>query len=83
MKVKESIKILKGSVAICRYVQEDPNQILYLIEHEGLPAWKRNKKGPWRAINIDLQDWVVFQRKKYLRDTAKFIKKSVNLIESR
>ena len=70
------IKIIKGASAICKYVEEDPKQILYLIEEENLPAWKRNQKGPWRALNIDLQEWVVFQRKKYLKDTPKYFGKN-------
>lgn len=66
------IQILRGADAICKFVEEDPKQILNLITNEGLPAWKRNEKGPWRALNIDLQEWVLFQRNKYLKDTPKY-----------
>jgi len=74
-KPSNGVKILKGAAAICKYVEEDVNQILHLIEHEDLPAWKRNEKGPWRAVNLDLNEWIIFQRKKYLKDTPKYIKK--------
>jgi hypothetical protein len=68
----DKIICYKGAEEICRFVKEDPNQILHLVEHENLPAWKRNDKGTWRALNIDLFNWMVFQRDKYIKDTPKY-----------
>jgi len=70
------IECLKGAEQICGFVKEDPRQIVHLIEHEALPAWKREGKGPWRALNVDLMSWMAFQRNKYLKDTPKYIKES-------
>lgn len=67
--VPEKIRCLKGAEKICEFVQEDPKQILHLIKQENLPAWKREGKGPWRALNIDLWYWLLAQRNKYLKDT--------------
>lgn len=72
--VPEKIECLKGAEKICGFVEEDPKQILYLIEYENLPAWKRNGERIWRALNIDLWQWLVGQRNKYLRNTQKHIK---------
>jgi len=68
------IVCFKGAEQICGFVKEDPRQILHLIDAEGLPAWKREGKGPWRALNVDLMHWMAFQRNKYLKDTPAFVK---------
>ena len=67
--IPAKIECLKGAEQICKFVQEDPKQIIYLIEHERLPAWKRDGKGPYRALNIDLWNWMLYQRQKYLKET--------------
>lgn len=64
----------RGAVEICEYIKEDPQIIVQLVEHENLPAWKRNGKGPWRALNIDLDSWMVYQRSAYIKDTPKYLK---------
>ena len=57
---------LKGAEEICAFVKEDPKRICKLVKEEGLPAWKRNESGTWRALNIDLTNWLLMQRQKYL-----------------
>jgi hypothetical protein len=64
---------LKGAEEICKFIKEDVNCLGYLVECEELPAWKRNGKGPWRALDIDLMFWLVVQRKKYIGETAQTI----------
>jgi len=65
----QEVVCFKGKEEICGFIREDVNQLGYLVEHENLPAWKRNGKGPWRALNVDLYDWMIYQRKKYLKET--------------
>ena len=55
----------KSAEEIAKYIGEDPNKINQLVENENLPAWKRNGIGPWRALDIDLDQWLVDQRDKY------------------
>ena len=56
----------KNAEQICEYIGEDYRKINQLVLEESLPAWKRNGCGPWRALNIDLDQWMVAQRSKYL-----------------
>lgn len=56
----------KNAEQIGDYVGEDPKRISQLVIEEGMPAWKRNGCGPWRALNIDLDQWLIGQRSKYL-----------------
>jgi len=74
--VPTKIECLKGAEEICEFIREDPRQITHLIEFEGLPAWKRNGERTWRALNIDLWNWMAFQRNKYLKNTPKYIKEN-------
>ena len=71
--IPAKIECLKGADQICGFVKEDPKQILYLIEHEALPAWKRNGERTWRALSVDLYNWMMCQRNKYLKNTPKLI----------
>jgi len=73
--IPTKIEVLKGRKKICEFVKEDPKQILELIKNEKLPAWKRDDKGPWRALNIDLMAWLLGQRTKYLKDTPEYLSK--------
>lgn len=61
-------KCLNTAEEIAAYIKESPDRIKYLVENEGLPAWKRDDKGSWKALDIDLSDWLVEQRMKYLRE---------------
>ena len=66
MAIAQSTRCLRGAEEICNFIKEDPKCLGKLVECENLPAWKRNGKGPWRALNIDLMEWFVYQRDKYL-----------------
>jgi len=72
-KAPVKIECLKGAEEICGFVKEDPQKINCLVRDEGLPAWKRNSAGPWRALNVDLFNWMLHQRNKYLKDTPKYL----------
>lgn len=76
-KMPVEIICLKGAAEICAFVKEDHKSINELVKNEGLPAWKRSESGPWRALNIDLQRWMVHQRNKYMKDTQKYLSKMV------
>jgi len=67
----ERVFSLKGAEEICAFIKEDPKQICFLVEQEGLPAWKRGPNGTWRAISTDLMQWMIQQRNKYLPETRK------------
>jgi len=58
----------KGAEQIAEYIREDYKYINNLVECEDLPAFKRNGKGPWRALNIDLDRWLIDQRSKYIKN---------------
>jgi hypothetical protein len=73
--IKTEIICLKNADEICGYVGENPKSINFLVEHEQLPAWKRNGSGPWRALNVDLWGWMIAQRNKYLPFTPETIKR--------
>lgn len=59
------VKCFRNSEEIADYIGENPKTINQLVEFEDLPAWKRNGCGPWRALDIDLDRWLVSQRMKY------------------
>ena len=60
------VKILKGSKEICGFIKEDPRRMGKLVKNESLPAWRREKKEAWRALDTDLQQWLIYQRDKYI-----------------
>ena len=53
---------LKGAKEICTAVGENPKHISELVRTMGLPAWKRDCRGTWRALPEDLRRWVREQR---------------------
>lgn len=59
---------IKGARAICEAVGENPKQIVRLVAELGLPAWRRNGTGSWRALPEDLKVWVRAQRNQHLPD---------------
>jgi hypothetical protein len=62
----KNVVCFKKAEEIGKYIGESKNSVTQLVLEEGLPAWKRNGCGPWRALNVDLDMWLVGQRKKYL-----------------
>lgn len=62
----ESHICLRGAKAICQAVGENPKEICRLVNVHGLPAWKRDGKGPWRALPADLREWARNQRTRNL-----------------
>lgn len=67
------IECLKGAKEICAFIKEDPKDIANLVKNEQLPAWKRSKNSHWYALNVDLYQWLIGQRNKYLKDTPKYL----------
>lgn len=67
----KEITCYKNAEEIAKYIGESKSSITQLVLEEGLPAWKRNGCGPWRALNIDLDQWIVDQRNKYLSRSIK------------
>ena len=57
---------LKGAREICEAVGENPRNITELVRFKGLPAWKREDKGSWRALPEDLQRWIREQRDRHI-----------------
>lgn len=60
---------LRGAKAICTAVGENPKEIVRLVREKGLPAWKRENRGTWRALPEDLSDWLREERNRNLRAT--------------
>lgn len=58
--------VIKGAKAIADAIGEYRGDISRLVEKEGLPAWRSDGRGPWKAIPQDLHEWAKKQRDKYL-----------------
>jgi hypothetical protein len=65
MNDNKRVVCFKSAEEIAKYIGEAPNKINHLVEKENLPAWRRKGIGPWRALDIDLDQWLVDQRDKY------------------
>ena len=61
--------LIKGAAAIAREIGENRNTIPKLVEEEGLPAWRRDGQGPWKALPEDLTKWLREQRTKHIPKT--------------
>ncbi|WP_022662130.1 hypothetical protein [Paucidesulfovibrio longus] len=57
---------IKGAKAICSAVGENPKEIVRLVREKGLPAWKRENRGSWRALPEDLSRWMRDQRNRHI-----------------
>ncbi|MDY0306363.1 MAG: DNA-binding protein [Desulfovibrio aminophilus] len=55
-----------GSKAIGAVIGESPREVGRLVAEQGLPAWKREGRGAWRALPSDLELWLQGQRDRYL-----------------
>jgi hypothetical protein len=60
------VQCFRNAEEIAEYIGESPKTLNQLVADEGLPAWKRNDKGPWRALDIDLDQWMIGQARKNL-----------------
>lgn len=68
MRQSSRVVCFKSAEEIAEYISESQRSINQLIIEEDLPAWKRGGFGPWRALNIDLDVWLVKQRDKYMKN---------------
>jgi hypothetical protein len=64
------VRCFRNAEEIAEYIGENPKAVNQLVADEGLPAWKRNGKGPWRALDLDLDQWLIGQARKFLGDIA-------------
>ncbi|MGD9209603.1 MAG: hypothetical protein PVI90_02455 [Desulfobacteraceae bacterium] len=67
------VEMLYGADDICGFIKEDPGIISKLVSEEGLPAWKKPGQRVWRALNIDLCRWMVWQRNKNIGKKSEFL----------
>jgi hypothetical protein len=63
---KHETFLCRGAQAIAEAVGRSRREVPYLVSHKGLPAWKRNAKGPWFALRPDLEKWLKKERDRYL-----------------
>lgn len=61
------ILCLRGAKEICLAVGENYKDIGWLVENEGLPAFRRFDNGVWKARPAALRKWLAEQEKKYLQ----------------
>lgn len=59
--------LLKGADAIAKAIGESRQSIPDLVEEAGLPAWRKDGKGPWRARPASLDKWLEDQEKKHTK----------------
>jgi hypothetical protein len=59
--------LIKGADAIARAIGEGRHSIPELVEREGLPAWQKDGKGPWKARPASLDKWLEGQEKKHAK----------------
>lgn len=65
-----AVEVCKGAEEIAEVIKEDKNKIPFLVRDEKLPAWKRDGSGPWRALKVDLFNWLISQSRKYKGNAA-------------
>jgi hypothetical protein len=65
------VEMLRGAAEIAEFIKEDAKRIPELVKTEGLPAWKRDGRGPWRALGFELQNWMIRQQRKYLPNSKR------------
>jgi len=59
--------LLKGAAAIAKAIGENRNDIPSLVENEGLPAWRKGGKGPWKARPASVDKWLEEQERKHVK----------------
>ena len=65
---------MAGSSPICRnsseigaYLGIDKRSIPYYQEEHGLPAWKFEGKGNWKALKTSLDNWLLEMERKNMQ----------------
>ncbi len=58
--------ICKNSNEIGTYIGVDKRSLRRLKEMYGLPVWKIEGKGNWKALKSSLDKWLVDMEKKFL-----------------
>lgn len=58
-------RVLNTADEIAKFIGENPDRIKHLVENEGLPAWRRTPFGAWKAVDVELSEWVLRQSIKY------------------
>ena len=74
----QAAKCLKGAEEIGEYIKESGKEIPRLVIEEGLPAFRRNNKGPWRSYIPALDAWMEQQIKKHVARTHNMAKQTEN-----
>lgn len=59
--------LIKGADAIAKAIGESRQAIPVLVEQEGLPAWRTDGRGPWKARPASLDQWLADQEKKHAK----------------
>lgn len=75
---KQTVKCLKGAEEIGEYIKQSSKEIPRLVKEEGLPAFRRNNKGPWRSSVAALDDWMERQIDKHVARTRKLLEELAN-----
>lgn len=55
------MKVIKGRAAIAEAVGENYRDIPALVRDKGLPAYKTDGTKEWRAVDVDLEIWMLEQ----------------------
>ncbi len=75
---EQTAKCLKGAEEIGEYIKVSGKVIPRLVEEEGLPAFRRNNKGPWRSYVPALDVWMEQQIAKHVARTRKLLEELGN-----
>lgn len=59
--------LIKGAEAIAKAIGESRNAVPALVESRGLPAWRKDGKGPWRARPESLDKWLADEEARELK----------------
>lgn len=57
---------LRGKEAIAAAIGVRVQDVGRLVREEGLPAYREDNKGPWRATVVHLQQWAAERAEKHL-----------------
>ncbi len=63
--------LIKTRKAIARYVGEYEEEIPTLVKDKGLPAWRTRPNGIWKALQTDLDAWLMQRARECLGEVDK------------